>query len=86
MPANTITAQEKALSGFNWEDVLKVIDAKWHDEFRKYATTGEACDEFLHYIESDPNCEVALDAVLDFMTQGFSQKPAVATNPASVIR
>jgi hypothetical protein len=45
------------------EEVLRHVDPAWHVEFRRFIETGEASEGFLRYLDTDEECQKALDGV-----------------------
>ena len=47
-----------------FSDLLPQIDPKWHEAFVRFIETGEASDGFLTYLNSDQNCQKAMERLL----------------------
>ena len=50
-------------------EYLKLIPAKYHSEFIKLTETGEASDEFLDFVDSNEDCQKALDIIIEEMVR-----------------
>src|SRR5436305_2497484 len=55
------------------DEILKQVDPIWHEEFRRYVTTGKASDGFLRYYEANPACQEAADAALVALFSPFAE-------------
>ncbi len=55
----------------------KLIDPKYRDAFLVYAETGKANEEFIRYIESDPNAQKAVDMMFNALSEAFEELGAV---------
>ncbi|HVT14947.1 MAG TPA: hypothetical protein VHQ90_02050 [Thermoanaerobaculia bacterium] len=45
------------------EEVLRHVDPAWRGEFKRFIETGEASEGFLRYLDTDEECQQALDEV-----------------------
>jgi regulator of replication initiation timing len=48
----------------NDDAVLAHIDSRWHSDFRKFVDTGEASDAFIEYMDTNEDCQRALELSL----------------------
>jgi hypothetical protein len=47
-----------------FSDLLPQIEPKWHEAFVRFIETGEASEGFLTYLNSDQNCQKAMERLL----------------------
>ncbi len=45
-------------------DLLELIDPKWHDDFLSLVDKGEASDAFLKFLDEDEKCQEAVDKAM----------------------
>jgi hypothetical protein len=53
------------------DELLQLVDLKWHVAFREFIRSGTASEEFLAYLESDENCQEAVDRAIDQLAEIF---------------
>lgn len=66
-------SQEKGIKAMNINDLLKLVDVRWHDEFLQYINTGKASAEFCTYLDNDVNAQKAVDAVINAQFEALQQ-------------
>ena len=57
----------------SFDNAVTLIDQKWAKDFETFVTTGDASDEFFAFLDSDENCQKAVDQVLKHKSQGLER-------------
>jgi hypothetical protein len=52
-------------------DLLKLVEGQWQETFSRFIETGEAPQEFLDYMDSDPNCQRAVELAFSTQAEAF---------------
>jgi hypothetical protein len=55
----------------NRDEWLGRVEPKWHKEFLQFVETGDASEEFLTYMDRDPSCQQAVEAVFSEQAAAF---------------
>lgn len=67
--------------------VIESVTPQWRVAFREFVETGEASEEFLAFIDRDPDCQAALERAFDIKLAGLEALGEAlkrqATNPAA---
>ncbi len=50
---------------------LHLIRPEWQSEFRKFVSSGNASHKFMAYLNSDANCQKAVDLAIDALAAIF---------------
>lgn len=58
-------------------DALKLVDKKWAAEFQTFVESGDASDAFFEFLDKDPNCQKAVDMVLEQKSRGLQRVGAL---------
>lgn len=53
------------------QEILWLIEQKWHSDFMKFTETGEASNEFLDYLDSNPDAQRAIGLVISAQIRAF---------------
>lgn len=53
------------------QEILWLIEQKWHSDLLKFIETGEASDEFLDYMDSNPDAQRAVGLVISAQIRAF---------------
>jgi hypothetical protein len=55
------------------DNALTLVDQRWAKDFESFVETGDASDEFFAFLDSDENCQKAVDQVLKRKSQGLER-------------
>lgn len=53
------------------EEILSNVDPRWQPEFLNFVNTGEGSDEFLKYLDNDPQGQKAVDLAFTAQAAAF---------------
>jgi hypothetical protein len=53
------------------EEILKNVDHRWQKEFLTFIDTGEGSNEFLTYLDNDPQGQKAVDLAFNAQAKAF---------------
>jgi hypothetical protein len=53
------------------DDLLKNVAPRWHEEFLHFIETGDAGDDFLEYLNNDPEGQQAVEMAFNAQAQAF---------------
>jgi hypothetical protein len=55
------------------QQLLPLVAPRWHKEFLRFIATGEASHGFFTYLDSDENCQKAVDKAIDAQARIFQK-------------
>lgn len=55
------------------EELLGLVDPRWHREFLNFIEAGEASEEFLTYMDRAPSCQRAVEAAFSQQAAAFER-------------
>jgi hypothetical protein len=55
----------------NLEEIVSNIDPRWQKEFLEFVNTGEGSDEFLAYLDNDPQGQQAVELAFTAQAKAF---------------
>jgi hypothetical protein len=58
---------------FKSQQLLPLVARRWHKEFLQFIATGEASPGFFAYLDSDENCQRAVDKAIDAQAKIFQK-------------
>lgn len=53
------------------QEILWLVEQKWHSDFLKFAETGEASNEFLDYLDSNSDAQRAVGLIMTVQVMAF---------------
>lgn len=53
------------------QEILWLIEQKWHSDFLKFAETGEASNDFLDYLDSNSDAQRAVGLIMTAQVRAF---------------
>lgn len=53
------------------QEILWLIESKWHPDFLKFIETGEASNDFFDYLDSSPDAQRAVGLVISAQIMAF---------------
>ena len=53
------------------QEILWLIEKKWHSDFLKFIETGEASEEFLNYLDSNSDAQRAVGLIMTAQARAF---------------
>ena len=53
------------------QEIIWLVKQKWHPDFLKFVETGEAKEEFLNYLDSNPDAQRAVGLVMTAQARAF---------------
>jgi len=53
------------------EDILRSVDNRWQKDFLTFIETGEGSNEFLTYLDNDPQGQKAVDLAFSAQAKAF---------------
>lgn len=54
-------------------DLLRLIEPRWHAEFRQFMRNGSASPELMEYLKNDPNGQEAVDLAFEMLVEIFEE-------------
>ena len=73
-------------------EVLKTVPSRWHEEFRRFVNTGEAESAFLAFLDSNAECQTAVETVfeeqskaLEALAAGLRSAPTDVEVPSTTV-
>ncbi len=64
-------------------ECLALVDKKWAKEFVSFVESGDASDEFFAFLDSNADCQRAVDMVLRNESQGLERVAQFLRSEAS---
>jgi len=66
------------------EEMLDLVELRWHSEFLKFIETGNASGEFLMYVDRDPSCQRAVEFAFSQQAAAFESLSRDLRTAASI--
>ena len=66
------------------EELTDQIAPEWRAAFVQFIRTGDASDDFLAYLDSDPACQEAVEAAFAAQSEAFRRFAKLASDPAEL--
>ncbi len=63
------------------EELTDQIAPEWRAAFVQFIRTGDASDDFLAYLDSDPACQEAVEAAFAAQSEAFRRFAKLASDP-----
>ncbi len=64
-------------------DLLTLIEPRWHQEFLRFVDTGEAEEGFLSYLDKDKKCQQAVEKAFTTQAAAFEDFARALSTPKS---
>jgi hypothetical protein len=55
------------------QELLHLVDSRWHGDFVRFIETGDASEEFLAFMDRDPDCQRAVETAFSQQAADFEE-------------